>query len=57
VYIVEGDRLAARRIHIRGYNGQNILFSSADEPRINDGDLIVTTQLREGGVGVKVAVQ
>ncbi len=57
VYIVEGDRLSARRIHIRGYNGQNILFSSADEPRINDGDLIVTTQLREGGVGVKVAVQ
>jgi RND family efflux transporter MFP subunit len=57
VYIVEGDRLSARRIRIHGYDGQNILFSSADELRINDGDLIVTTQLREGGVGVKVAVQ
>ena len=57
VYVVEGDRLSARRIRIQGYSRKNILFSSTDEPRIKDGDLIVITQLREGGAGVKVAVQ
>lgn len=56
VYVVNDDRLSARQIRIHGYSGSNILFSSAREPAIKDGDLIVTTQLREGGAGVKVAV-
>jgi RND family efflux transporter MFP subunit len=57
VYIVEDRRLQARRIRIQGYSGTNILFSSAGEPGIDDGDLIVTTQLREAGVGAKVEVR
>ena len=57
VYIAEGDRLSERRIQIYGYSGTNVLFRSAGDPPIKDGDLIVTTQLREGGTGVKVAVQ
>ena len=57
VYVIDGDRLAARRIKIEGYSGINILFSSAGEPHIKNGDLILMTQLREGGTGVKVAVQ
>ncbi len=57
VYIVGEDRLWERRIRIHGYSGTNVLFSSAGDPLIRDGDLIVTTQLREGGAGVKVVVR
>lgn len=57
VYIVEADRMAARRIRIVGYDGSHVLFVSASDPPIRDGDLIITTQLREGGTGARVAVR
>jgi RND family efflux transporter MFP subunit len=57
IYVIEDERLAERRIDIRGYDGANILFKSAADPPVEEGDLIVTTQLREGGSGAKVEVR
>jgi RND family efflux transporter MFP subunit len=58
VYIVtKENRLAARPIIVHGYAGEDVLFSSAGEPLINDGDKVITTQIREGGAGIKVEVR
>ena len=57
VYVVRDGRMEERRILLRGYDGTDVLFSSADEPQIEDGDPIVTTQLREAGSGAKVEVR
>jgi len=57
VYLAREERLVERRIDIRGYDGNSLLFRSSDEPFIKNGDLIVTTQLREGGSGAKVEVR
>jgi RND family efflux transporter MFP subunit len=58
VYIVTNEnRLAARPIIVHGYAGEDVLFSSAGEPLINDGDKVITTQIREGGAGIKVEVR
>jgi RND family efflux transporter MFP subunit len=56
VYVIEDGRLSNRQVLIEGYNGTNMLFSSASQPRIANGDLIVTSQLREAGVGAKVEI-
>lgn len=56
IYVIEDGRMAERRIQIQGYDGENLLFTSAGDPPVVDGDLIVTTQLREGGSGAKVEV-
>ena len=58
IYIVNKEnRLEARRIRVHGYAGDDMLFSSAGEPGINDGDKVVITQIREGGAGIKVEVR
>jgi len=57
IYIVENERLAERQIRIHGYSGSNLIVSSAGEPALLDGDLIVVTQLREGGPGAKISVR
>jgi RND family efflux transporter MFP subunit len=58
VYIVSKEnRLEARPVIVRGYADEDVLFSSAGEPSINDGDKVVTTQIREGGAGIKVEVR
>lgn len=57
VYVIEADRLASRRVQVHAHTGNSILFSSSEQPEIADGDLIVTTQLREGGAGSKVVVR
>lgn len=57
VYIVREGRLEERRIRIEGYAGDDILFDSAGEPPILDGDQVVVTQIREGGAGVKVEIR
>ena len=54
IYVVDNGRLSERRIEIQGYAGNNILFTTAAAPLIADGDLIVTTQIREGGEGARV---
>lgn len=56
IYVIKDGRMAERRIQIHGYDGENLLFTSAGDPPVVDGDLIVTTQLREGGSGAKVEV-
>lgn len=57
VYVVVDDRLQDREVRVLGYAGNDVLFVSAGEPPIRDGDVILTTQLREIGTGVKVAVR
>ncbi|MFQ5634598.1 MAG: efflux RND transporter periplasmic adaptor subunit [Gammaproteobacteria bacterium] len=57
VYVVEDERLAAREIVVLGYSGNDVLFRGAGQPAIADGDLIVTTQLREAGPGARVATR
>jgi RND family efflux transporter MFP subunit len=54
LYVIAADRLAERRIEVLGHDGNDIIFRSAGEPALADGDRVVTTQLREAGVGVKV---
>jgi RND family efflux transporter MFP subunit len=57
IFVVRDERLAERRIKIIGYAGSDIIFRSAGAEAIVDGDLIVTTQIREGGPGARVAVR
>ena len=57
IFIVRDERLAERHIEIIGYTGSDIIFRSVEGEAIVDGDLIVTTQIREGGPGARVAVR
>jgi RND family efflux transporter MFP subunit len=57
VYVVVDGRLQERMVRIEGYDGNDVLFASAGEVPIRDGDMILATQLREIGTGVKVAVR
>lgn len=57
VYVVRNERLAVRRVDVVGYTGTRILFRPTPDAPIEDGDLIVTTQVREGGAGAKVVVR
>ena len=57
VYVVQNGRMEPRRIVVRGYTGDTLLFEPADGMSINDGDRIVTTQIREGGAGIRVEVR
>ena len=58
VYVVtKENRLLAKPIRIEGYTGDEVLFTSAGEPVINDGDKVVITQIREGGAGIKVEIR
>ena len=57
IYVIKDGRMVERRIHIQGYDGSNRLFTRAGDPPVEEGDLIVTTQLREGGSGAKVEVR
>jgi hypothetical protein len=41
---------------VKGYAGDDILFIPAGNPAIADGDKVVSTQIREGGAGVKVEI-
>jgi RND family efflux transporter MFP subunit len=54
VYVVAENRLAARRVRVDGRVGSDILFSSAGEPPVRDGDQVVVSQLREAGPGSRV---
>jgi RND family efflux transporter MFP subunit len=54
VYVIVDGRLAARRVRVEGRVGSIILLASAGEPPLMDGDLLVTSQLREAGPGSRV---
>jgi RND family efflux transporter MFP subunit len=57
VFVIEDERLAARRVRVVGYSGHDVLFVADGEPALADGDRVVTTQLREAGAGVRVSVR
>jgi RND family efflux transporter MFP subunit len=57
IFVVKDDRLAERRIRVEGYAGNDLLFTAAGEPAVQDGDQVVTTQLREVGVGARVVIR
>jgi multidrug efflux pump subunit AcrA (membrane-fusion protein) len=57
LFVIKDGRMVERRVHIQGYDGSNVLIDSPGESPIEDGDLIIITQLREGGSGAKVEVR
>ena len=56
IYIVKDQRLKKVGIAISGYDQSNVLIKTTEELMIQNGDLIVTNQLREAGEGVKVDI-
>ena len=56
IYIVKDQRLKKVGIAISGYDQSNVLIQPTEEMMIQNGDLIVTNQLREAGEGVKVDI-
>ena len=56
IYIIKDQRLKKAVIVISGYDQSNVLVQPAEELMIQNGDLIVTNQLREAGEGVKVDI-
>ncbi|HAH67862.1 MAG: hypothetical protein CMD86_04160 [Gammaproteobacteria bacterium] len=56
IYIIKDQRLKKAVIVISGYDKSNVLIQPAEELMIQNGDLIVTNQLREAGEGVKVDI-
>ncbi len=57
VYVVRNGRMESREINVLGYTGNDMLFESAGEVPIVDGDQVVITQIREGGAGIRVEVR
>ena len=56
IYIIKDQRLKKAVIAISGYDQSNVLIKPIEELMIQNGDLIVTNQLREAGEGVKVDI-
>ena len=56
IFIVDEQRLKKVLIEISGYDQANALVKPIDASMIQQGDLIVTNQLREAGEGVKVDI-
>ena len=56
IYIIKDQRLKKAVIVISGYDQSNVLIQPAEQLMIQNGDLIVTNQLREAGEGVKVDI-
>ncbi|MBI32731.1 MAG: hypothetical protein CMD96_01245 [Gammaproteobacteria bacterium] len=56
VYIIKDQRLRKAMIEISGYDQSSVLIRPKDKLIIQDGDLIITNQLREAGEGVKVDI-
>ncbi|MGK0440582.1 MAG: RND family efflux transporter MFP subunit [Pseudohongiellaceae bacterium] len=54
IYIVRDQRLQARKVNIVGRDGSQLLIRNNDDQALLANDEIVITQIREGGVGVKV---
>ncbi len=57
IYIIADGRLAERRITLLGHAGNDIIFTSAADPVLAEGDRVIATPLREAGVGVRVIDQ
>jgi RND family efflux transporter MFP subunit len=57
VFVIRDDRLVLRKVHVVGFTGTNVLIRVHDQFPIVEGDLIVTTQVREGGEGSRVSLR
>jgi RND family efflux transporter MFP subunit len=58
VYVLgNNSRIESRDIKVIGYAGNDILFRSAGDIPVADGDQVVITQIREGGAGILVDVR
>lgn len=57
VYVVEDERMSPRRVQVLGYSGSDLIVAAAGQPTLRDGDLVITTQLREGGAGARVVLR
>lgn len=57
VYVVKEQRLAARKVKVVGAEGSRLLIQSDGDTPIVDSDVLMVSQLREGGEGIKVSVQ
>ena len=57
VFTVRNDRLVSQRIELIGRTGNDIMFRNTETSSVADGDLVVVTQIREGGEGVKVEIR
>ena len=51
------SRIESRDIKVIGYAGNDMLFRSAGDIPVADGDQVVITQIREGGAGIRVDVR
>lgn len=57
VFVIRDDRLVAQQVEIIGYDANNLLIRNKNNKQgIKDGDIILTTQIREGGNGIKVNI-
>lgn len=57
VYVVSDGRMKPRTVRVLGFDGNDILFVPAGEVPVVNGDQVITTQIREGGDGVRVEVR
>ncbi len=57
VYVVSDGRMATRGIEVVGYFGNDILFVARGDQPVKNADKVITTQVREGGEGVRVTLR
>lgn len=57
VYTVRNGRLVSQPIELVGRAGTDILFRNTANSNVADGDLLLITQIREGGEGAKVEIR
>jgi len=57
VYVVQDDRLQARTVELVGRAGNEVLLRADETTPIQEGEQLVTTQIREGGEGISVEIR
>ena len=57
VYLVRDNRLLSEVVDVLGFSEGAVYFRPQNAGAIINGDLIVTTQLREAGIGARVEVR
>ncbi len=57
VYLVKDGRLVREPVNVVGFSGGSVFFRPQNSGAIKNGDAIVSTQLREAGVGARAEVR
>ncbi len=57
VYVVSEGRMKPRTVRVLGFDGNDMLFVPTGEVPVVNGDQVITTQIREGGDGVRVEIR